>query len=93
MVINGESWGLYVNVQQFDKIFLAENLSEQQGRPLESPGQPRAAAAASIISATTSRNTSDGYEIKTGDKQAAWEGLIDCARPSTRRRWTGWKRR
>ncbi len=25
VVINGESWGVYVNAQQFDKTFLAEN--------------------------------------------------------------------
>ncbi len=41
VVINGESWGLYVNAQQFDKIFLAESFPSSQGHALESQGQPR----------------------------------------------------
>ena len=40
VVINGESWGLYVNVQQFDKIFLGESYPSSQGDALESQGQP-----------------------------------------------------
>ena len=41
VVINGESWGLYVNAQQFDKILLAESFRYQQGNALESQGKPR----------------------------------------------------
>jgi hypothetical protein len=31
VVINGESWGLYSNVQQFDKLFLADNYPQAAG--------------------------------------------------------------
>jgi hypothetical protein len=31
LAINGESWGVYANVQQFDKIFLAENFKTTNG--------------------------------------------------------------
>src|SRR6185436_7311808 len=31
VVINGESWGVYVNAQQFDKVFLKENYQTTKG--------------------------------------------------------------
>src|SRR4051812_15295440 len=31
VVINGESWGVYTNVQQFDKVFLKENYKTEKG--------------------------------------------------------------
>ena len=42
VVINGESWGLYVNAQQFDKIFLAENYPSSKGARWKVPGNPGA---------------------------------------------------
>ena len=42
VVINGESWGLYVNAQQFDKIFLAENYPSGKGARWKVPGNPGA---------------------------------------------------
>ena len=41
VVINGESWGVYVNAQQFDKEFLNENFKTDEGDPVEGPRQPR----------------------------------------------------
>ena len=57
VVINGESWGIYVNAQQFNKDFLAENYGSNKGRAGKSKGVP-AAAAASPISAIMSKATS-----------------------------------
>ncbi len=42
LVINGESWGLYVNTQQFDKKFLAENFGSSKGARSKVPGNPGA---------------------------------------------------
>lgn len=41
VVINGESWGVYVSAQQYNQGFPARLLRDRQGRPLEGAGQPR----------------------------------------------------
>ena len=40
VVINGESWGVYVNAQQFNKEFVRERFKAQGRRALEGPGSP-----------------------------------------------------
>ncbi|MEM6690202.1 MAG: CotH kinase family protein, partial [Planctomycetota bacterium] len=41
VVINGENWGLYTNVQQFNKEFLAENYDSKKGARWKVAGSPR----------------------------------------------------
>ena len=40
VVINGESWGVYINVQQFNKDFLREWFKESKGARWKVPGSP-----------------------------------------------------
>ena len=40
VVINGESWGVYVNAQQFNKEFLAENYKTSKGARWKVRGSP-----------------------------------------------------
>src|SRR5205823_12856579 len=40
VVINGESWGVYGNVQQFDKVFLEENYKTAKGTRWKVQGSP-----------------------------------------------------
>ena len=40
VVINGESWGVYANVQQFDKVFLEENYKSSKGERWKVRGSP-----------------------------------------------------
>jgi hypothetical protein len=40
VVINGESWGVYVSVQQFDKVFLKENYNSTKGTRWKVRGSP-----------------------------------------------------
>src|SRR5688500_6800613 len=40
VVINGESWGLYANVQQFNKEFIAEHFKTGKGARWKVPGSP-----------------------------------------------------
>ncbi len=40
VVINGESWGVYVNTQQFNKDFLAENYKTTKGTRWKVKGSP-----------------------------------------------------
>jgi spore coat protein CotH len=41
VVINGENWGLYTNVQQFNKDFLKENYASSKGTRWKVAGSPR----------------------------------------------------
>ncbi len=42
VVINGENWGIYVNVQQFNKEFVAENFGTTKGARWKVSGNPGA---------------------------------------------------
>ena len=75
VVINGESWGMYVSAQQFDKIFLGESYSSSKGTRWKVRGSPGGAGGLDYIG----DNVEDyrrRYEIKTDDTPAAWKGLI-----------------
>ncbi len=41
VVINGESWGVYVNAQQFNKDFTRDYFKTTKGARWKVPGQPR----------------------------------------------------
>lgn len=75
VVINGESWGLYVNVQQFDKIFLAESYPSSKGTRWKVRGSPGGGGGLDYIGDNVDAYKRR-YEIKTEDKPSAWEGLI-----------------
>ena len=44
VAINGESWGVYQNVQQFNKDFLARLVQHHDGARWKAPGSPRGRA-------------------------------------------------
>ena len=75
VVINGESWGLYVSAQQFDKIFLGESYPSSKGTRWKVRGSPGGAGGLDYVG----ENIEDyrrRYEIKTDDTPSAWKGLI-----------------
>ncbi len=75
VVINGESWGLYTNAQQFDKIFLAENYQSEKGTRWKVPGSPGGRSGLEY----TGDNVADykeRYEIKSSDNEKSWQALI-----------------
>jgi hypothetical protein len=75
VVINGESWGLYTNAQQFDKIFLGEFFPSGKGTRWKVKGSPGGAGGLDYVG----ENIEDykrRYEIKTDDDPSAWKGLI-----------------
>lgn len=74
VVINGESWGVYANVQQFDKVFLKENF-QSKGTRWKVPGSPGGNAGLDYIG----DNIADykrRYEMKSDDGDEAWQALI-----------------
>jgi hypothetical protein len=75
VVINGESWGPYVNVEQFNSDLTQENFASAKGarwKVLGSPGG-RGGLAYHGESVATYKQS---YEIKTKDDPKAWADLI-----------------
>jgi hypothetical protein len=79
LVINGESWGIYINVQQFNKDFLQEWFGETKGARWKAPGSPRGNAGLTYLG----DNPADyrrRYQLKTKDQPKAWADLIKLCR-------------
>jgi spore coat protein CotH len=79
VVINGESWGIYTNAQQFDKIFAAENYFKSNGTRWRVRGSPGGDGGLSYVGDNV-EEYKRRYEIKSGDKAEAWEALIKLCR-------------
>ncbi len=79
VVINGESWGVYVNVQQFNKDFLQENYKTTKGARWKVKGSPGGASGLDYIG----DNIADyqrRYDIKSGDNEKDWKALIQLCK-------------
>ncbi|WP_232536395.1 CotH kinase family protein [Lacipirellula parvula] len=78
VVINGESWGVYVNAQQFDKLFVKENFG-QDGARWKVRGNPGARAGLEYVGDKV-EDYKRTYQIKSGDKDEDWHALINLCR-------------
>jgi hypothetical protein len=79
VVINGESWGIYVNAQQFDKTFLAESFPTSKGTRWKVKGSPGGGGGLDYIGDRID-DYKGRYEIKTEDSPLAWKGLIELCK-------------
>ncbi|HMO35064.1 MAG TPA: CotH kinase family protein, partial [Gemmatales bacterium] len=75
VVINGENWGIYVNVQQFNKEFLQEHYSTTKGVRWKVTGSPQARGGLEYLGEDISRYKRI-YEIKSKDNDKSWKALI-----------------
>ena len=75
VVINGESWGVYLNVQQFNKDFQRDWFNEEKGARWKVPGSPRGRGGLEYLGDDAAAYKSL-YEIKTKDDPQAWRGFI-----------------
>jgi hypothetical protein len=75
VVINGESWGIYVSAQQYNKDFLRDFYKTDQGARWKVPGSPGGRGGMEYLGADVSAYKRV-YEIKTADDQKAWADLI-----------------
>jgi spore coat protein CotH len=75
LVINGESWGVYVNVQQFNKDFVKEWFGTKKGARWKVPGSPQGRGSLAYLGEDAARYKRI-YEIKTKDDPESWAGLI-----------------
>jgi hypothetical protein len=77
VVINGESWGVYPSVQQFNKDFVRENYGTPDGTRWKSPPQGRGGLQ---YLGDDPELYKRAYEIKSKDDPAAWAALVNVAR-------------
>jgi hypothetical protein len=79
VVINGESWGLYANQQQFNKDFIKENFGTTKGARWKVPGHPGADGGLTYLGDDIQKYKRS-YEIKTEDNPKDWKALVELCR-------------
>jgi hypothetical protein len=79
VVINGESWGIYLNAQQFNRDFTRDFFGSTGGARWKTPGSPGGRAGLEYLG--ESPDAYKGlYEIKTNDTQKSWADLARLTR-------------
>jgi hypothetical protein len=79
LVINGESWGVYVNVQQFNKDLIQEWFGTAKGARWKVPGSPRGGGGLSDLGEDPAAYKRI-YEIKTKDDPKSWSDFVRLCR-------------
>ncbi len=78
VVINGENWGVYNNVQQFNKEFMQENFSSTKGARWKVSGSPMGGGGMAYLGDDPKLYESR-YEMKSG-KAKDWEAFIELCK-------------
>lgn len=79
VVINGESWGIYVNAQQFNKDFLRDNFKTTKGARWKVKGSPGGAGGLEYLG----ENVEDyrkRYTLKSNENDKSWKALIELCK-------------
>jgi hypothetical protein len=79
VVINGESWGIYVNAQQVNKDFTKEVFNSTKGARWKVPGSPRGDGGLTYVGDDVAEYKKR-YEIKSKDDPKSWTDLIKLCR-------------
>jgi hypothetical protein len=79
VVINGESWGVYLNAQQFNSDFVRDYFGGKGGARWKVPGSPRGNGGLEYLG-DSAESYKYLYEIKTKDTQKSWNDLIALTR-------------
>jgi len=74
-VINGESWGLYANVQQFNKDFVKDFFGTSAGARWKVSGSPQADGGLRYLGEELAPYR-QRFEIKSKDSNKSWQALI-----------------
>lgn len=75
VVINGESWGIYVNSQQFNKEFVKDWFGTTKGARWKVQGSPRGRGGLEYLGETAA-SYQKIYSIKSKDDPKSWAALI-----------------
>lgn len=76
VVINGESWGLYLNTQQFNKDFTRDFFASTKGARWKTPGSPGGQAGFNYLGENVA-DYKQFYTITSKDDPKAWADLIN----------------
>jgi len=79
VVINGESWGAYVNVQQFNKDFTRDFYKSTGGARWKVPGSPRGRGGLAYVGDDVAAYKRI-YELKSKEDPKAWAALIELCK-------------
>jgi hypothetical protein len=79
VVINGESWGIYVNTQQINSDFTQEWYMSTKGARWKVPGSPGARGGLAYLGDDPAAYKGI-YEIKSKDDPKSWAALIDLCK-------------
>jgi hypothetical protein len=79
VVINGESWGVYVNAQQFNKDLAQDQFGTSQGARWKVPGSPRGRGNLAYLGDDVEEYRGI-YEIRSKDEPKSWAALIQLCR-------------
>jgi hypothetical protein len=79
VVINGENWGIYINVQQFNGDFVRESFNTKGGVRWKAPGSPRGRSGLEYLGDDPAPYR-ELYEIKTKDDAESWQSLIQLTK-------------
>ncbi|MBL9137794.1 MAG: CotH kinase family protein [Verrucomicrobiales bacterium] len=79
VVINGESWGIYTSVQQFNKDFTKEAFGSTKGNRWKVTGNPGGGGSLAYLGDDVA-SYRRLYEIKTKDDPKSWAGLIQLCK-------------
>lgn len=79
VVLNGESWGVYVSAQQFNKGFINEWFKTTDGARWKVPGRPGGRGGLEYLGDDPAPYKGI-YEIKTKDDAESWRALINLCR-------------
>ena len=79
VVINGECWGVYVNVQQANKDFLTESYGSAKGNRWKVKGRPGGRGGLEYFGEDTEAYRAI-FELKTKENDDAWRDLVNLCR-------------
>ena len=79
VVINGESWGIYLNAQQYNKDFLRDVYGTTKGVRWKVPGSPRGRGGLEYLGDAVDSYKAL-YELKSKDTEKAWTDLVRLCR-------------
>lgn len=82
LVINGEYWGVYPNVQQEDKDFINDWWGTTKGNRWKAPGSPWAKAGLNYIGDNVDEYRKL-YELHSKDEPEAWTALVQLCKVLT----------
>lgn len=79
VAINGESWGVYVNAQQFNKDFLKDNFDDTKGARWKVQGSPGGRGGLEYLGDDIAAYKAR-YSLKSKESEKDWKALINLCR-------------